>query len=266
MRLDEFISRFGPDDAGRVVDATPAELYLSKQLAHLPGAKVVPLDEAGELCASDLLVVHVPVEDGADLRTHVARALDGLPPGASAILVVGRPPSTLPAGPVVDAIAAAGLLTSGAVGVGVGTGLTAVSVRRPVDPAAIEELGPLRSYPDGRPVGGPGPQAWLRLLAERAVESVVARTRDERLAKLEVEVESLTARLNAAVAASAKERKGRESLEHSRAMAVGRALAGVRSRPLRGLPGLVGSLRREPAPPAQPAASATDGLPGQQQE
>lgn len=200
MRLDEFVTRYTDGEVVRVVDATPAELHLGRQLAHLPGSSVVRVEEAGPLADDDLLVAYIAVEDGSDLRTDTEKALAGLPAGGRAVLIVARPPGKLPAGPVVDALTAGGFATAGATGLGVGTGLTSIALSRPVDPQDLSSLGSIRSYPDGRPVVGPGSQAWLRLLAERAVEGAVTRAREERLAWLEREVTALTTRLNAATA------------------------------------------------------------------
>jgi hypothetical protein len=197
MRLDEFVTRYTDGPLDRVVDATPEELHLGSQLAHLPGATIVRVEEAGELTADDLLVAYVPVEPDGDLRAATEQALSALSPGGRAVLVLASPPSRLPAGAIVDAIASGGYATAGALGLGVGTGLTSISLRRPTDPKDLEQLGSLRSYPDGRVVAGAGAAVWVRLLAERAVEGAVTRTREERLAFLEREVTALTSRLEA---------------------------------------------------------------------
>jgi hypothetical protein len=197
MRLDEFVTRFTEGPVERVVDATPDELHLGRQLAHLPGAEVVRVEDAGDLTPEDVLVAYVALAEDGDVRAETEQALGRLPVGGRAVLVVARPPSRLPAGPIVDAIAAGGYATSGALGLGVGTGLTSIALRRPTDPKDLDQLGSLRAYPDGRVVAPAGSQVWVRLLAERAVDGAVTRAREERLAFLEREVTALTTRLQA---------------------------------------------------------------------
>jgi hypothetical protein len=204
MRLDEFVTRFTEGPVERVVDATPEDLHLGRQLAHLPGAEVVRVEEAGDLTAEDVLVAYVPVDEDGDLGAATEQALAPLPLGGRAVLVVARPPSRLPAGPVVDALASGGYAASGALGLGVGTGLTSIALRRPTDPKDLDQLGALHSYPDGRIVAPAGGQVWVRLLAERAVEGAVTRAREERLAFLEREVTALTTRLQAATGGGPK--------------------------------------------------------------
>jgi len=203
MRLDEFVTRFTEVPVERVIDATPEDLHLGSQLAHLPGAEVLRPEDAGDLTPDDVLVAYVAVVEDGDLRADTEQALAALPAGGRAVLVVARPPSRLPAGPIVDAIAAGGYATSGALGLGVGTGLTSIALRRPTDPKDLDQLGSLRSYPDGRVVAPAGSQVWVRLLAERAVDGAVTRAREERLAFLEREVTALSTRLQASSGAPA---------------------------------------------------------------
>ncbi len=92
-------------------------------------------EEAGPLADDDLLVAYIAVEDGSDLRTDTEKALAGLPAGRP-----GRADRRAPAGQAAGRTAwstrspAGGFATAGATGLGVGTGLTSIALRRPADP------------------------------------------------------------------------------------------------------------------------------------
>lgn len=239
MRVFEVIEHH-TTDVRRVV-APGAAADLLGQL-RLPAAIETAAADATAR-AGDLVVVDVPTD--ADAVTGLAGTVAGVPDGATLLLLLRSPLPELPVGPVVSALAQAGLQVVEAAPVAHSAFTAAVVARKPD--------GGMRFVPylGERVLVGPEDARLRRVVNEHLVEGLVSRARDVELDRLRAELRSAQASLSSAREALRdaerqleRERARLRAVESSRTMAVGRAVAQIGRNPVRGLVRLPGELRR----------------------
>jgi hypothetical protein len=228
-------------DVKRVV-ALGGSVDLLEQV-RLPDGIEMATADGGAPQAGDLVVVDVPVDEEA--VAGLADAVAGVPDDAALLLLLHARLPELPMGPVVTALTQAGLQVVEASPVA-HPAITAAVVARPADGGML----PFVPYLGGRVLVGADTQV-RRVVNEYLVEGLVSRARDverdrlgEELRSAQAELVSVREALSDAVRHLELERERLRTIEASRTMVVGRAVAEVRRNPLQGLVRLPRAPRR----------------------
>jgi hypothetical protein len=250
MRIFEIVQQHA-SGYQRLLDTTGRE-DVPKHL--LPPLSALGLDmvagNAAEAGPGDIVVNELTVPVEADQLDRVVRSV---PDGAALLLLIAVPIHEIPVGAVVSALSSAGLQVVQAAPV------SHPSFRAAVVACPAKEPVPFVTYLAAGPTPGPDTDQLRRLINEYLVESLVVRAQEQLSGREHEKLAELAERLAHAEAAKAeaeselaRQKAKYAALDGSRPLAVGRALASARHRPVSGARQLARAVRGRGATPTAP--------------